>query len=247
MSKDFIKSALQAAGVFPLVRTVYRRFSSGVRLQQRREVEFYAQVLKPNGLCFDVGANLGQRSEVFLKLGNRVIILEPNIKCRSTLDFLFARNEKAEIITSAVGRKSGVIEFYSHGTAATSSALPDWDRKVFGRDRGQVSQTVPMITLDDLVSRYGIPDFVKIDVEGFELEVLSGISQPLPLLSFEFHSDDMAKTRPCLTRLSSLGELSLRACSMDCDWLTPRTDNPDECLRIIEATQAKGDLFVWTV
>ena len=43
-----------------------------------------------------------------------------------------------------------------------------------------------MTTVDDLIERYGEPAFCKIDVEGFEVDVLSGLSRPLRALSFEY-------------------------------------------------------------
>jgi hypothetical protein len=147
---------------------------------------------------------------------------------------------------TAVGSREGSIPFYTHGTDPTGSALPNWDAAVFGKNRGQTVRTVPATTLDNLIKKYGRPDFTKIDVEGFEMEVFKGLSQSLPLLSFEFHSDDMAKTRSCLDRLLSFGKLSVRACSMECEWLTPKTTEIEECLRIIVSTRAKGDLFVWS-
>jgi Methyltransferase FkbM domain len=52
-----------------------------------------------------------------------------------------------------------------------------WNRKL----------TVPMITLDTLIERYGIPDYIKIDVEGYEEKVLTALSICPPLLSFEFN------------------------------------------------------------
>lgn len=246
LGRDFAKSKLQQTGLFPFVRAIYRQANSSIRAQGRREVDFYSRLLTRGGLCFDVGANLGQRSEIFLKLENRVIILEPNANCRDTLQFLFGRNRNAEIVVSAVGSQVGAIEFYTHGTDSTGSALPDWDQKVFGTDRGQIMQRVPMTTLDALVGKYGMPDFVKIDVEGFEAEVLAGLSRPLPLLSFEFHADDMAKTRACLSQLASFGKLTVRACNMDCEWITSQTSDAEECLGVIEADNAKGDLFVWS-
>ena len=92
--KDLVKSTLQKTGLFPFVRTVYRRIDHSIQKQSRREVDFYSELLRPNGLCFDVGANLGQRSEVFLKLGNRSVIVEPNPNCRDNLNFPFRQTPR---------------------------------------------------------------------------------------------------------------------------------------------------------
>jgi hypothetical protein len=60
-------------------------------------------------------------------------------------------------------------------------------------------------TLDALIERYGEPAFVKIDVEGFELEVLKGLSRRVPALSFEFTPECADTALACVAHLDSLG------------------------------------------
>ncbi|MBM3479865.1 MAG: FkbM family methyltransferase, partial [Alphaproteobacteria bacterium] len=72
----------------------------------------------------------------------------------------------------------------------------DWDARV----------EVPVTTLDALVAAHGVPRFAKIDVEGFELDVLRGLSRPLPALSFEFTTIQRDVAFACLARLAALGD-----------------------------------------
>jgi hypothetical protein len=64
---------------------------------------------------------------------------------------------------------------------------------------------VQMTTLDELIGEYGKPNFCKIDVEGYESRVLAGLSQPLPVLSFEFVPEFVQDTLDCIDHLDKLG------------------------------------------
>jgi hypothetical protein len=64
---------------------------------------------------------------------------------------------------------------------------------------------VQAFTLDQLIGRYGSPDFCKIDVEGAELLVLSGLSSPLKCLSFEYLTIDKERALGCIERIEALG------------------------------------------
>ena len=62
-----------------------------------------------------------------------------------------------------------------------------------------------MTTLDDLIKIYGVPKYIKIDVEGFELDVLLGLSQKAGIISFEFTSEFLDQTINCLNHLKKIG------------------------------------------
>ena len=76
-----------------------------------------------------------------------------------------------------------------------------------GRQRAKAEHLpVPVTTLDELIARHGLPAFCKIDVEGYELEVLCGLSRPIPALSFEYLSVCLDRARACVARLAELGQ-----------------------------------------
>ncbi len=64
---------------------------------------------------------------------------------------------------------------------------------------------VPVTTLDALIERHGLPRFCKLDVEGFEAEVLRGLSQPIPLLSFEYVPAAIEVACEAVALLAALG------------------------------------------
>jgi FkbM family methyltransferase len=239
------KTYLQKWGLFPIARTAYRVCSRNVRKLKAHEISFYSSLIPPNALCFDIGANLGQKSEVLLGCGAHVVLVEPNPLCHSTLRHRFGKNENCYIVPSAVGKTSGFIDLYIHGTDATGSVRPEWDKQVYGVDRGVTAVKTPLTTLDALIELHGKPDFISIDVEGFEVDVLRGLSSSIPLLSFEFHSAEIVRTEECLEILSKLGTLTIRAGDEEGNWLGPRTDDIRGCLQRIHDTSVKGDLLVW--
>jgi hypothetical protein len=66
-----------------------------------------------------------------------------------------------------------------------------------------------MTTLDKLIEQFGIPSFIKIDVEGFEYEVIKGLSKPVKALSLEFTPEIIESTYKCINYLQQLGKINL--------------------------------------
>jgi len=169
---------------------------------QRR---FFKKYLKPQGLIFDIGACNGEKTDIFLEIASQVIAIEPQFKYAELLRRKYEGDSRVIVKRTGISEHAGVATLsISEKYPGFSSFNPSWQygTKYFSFVRSEV---VPMMTLDALITLYGIPDFCKFDVEGYELQVLNGLSEKIPLLSFEFHSNDVVHINGCLTRLTSLG------------------------------------------
>jgi FkbM family methyltransferase len=224
-----------------------RRWPAGYRLASRlerglRKPAYYAELerarhlfsrfIGPGSLCFDVGANHGARTEVFLGLGARVVAVEPQPRCSARLRARFGPNPDFALVRAAVGDAEGRATLHLGRSDLISTLSPHWlaqaktipELAEIGWE-GEIE--VPVTTLDRLVDTHGTPDFCKIDVEGFELEVLRGLSRPLPLLSLEVTRWRLEPMLACIDRLADLGdyrfnlsELETMRLAFEGEWLT---------------------------
>lgn len=202
-------SSLQRLPVPTPARLAIRRWR-----ERRRRVRFYRAFVPPGGLCFDIGANVGDRVELFLAIPARVVAVEPQSSCHSVLEARFGGHPRFTLERSALGANPGEAELMAaddYETSVLATLSRDWAASVqesgrFASRRWERTEVVEVVTLDSLVDRYGPPDFCKIDVEGYEPEVLAGLSTPIPSLSVEFTPERFEATQTCVARLLELGD-----------------------------------------
>lgn len=243
-----IKNLLINLGCYRWVRRTYHRLlMTNVEKDRHSQVMFYSDFLSPGDLCFDVGANIGAKTEVFLDIGARVVAVEPQPECLRELRARCGSNPRLTVIEAAVGRNIGEAKLFVGGQSSTSSLLPGWDSGSKGELKVQVT------TLDKMIEQHGVPRFCKIDVEGFELEVLGGLNQPIPIISLEYHLDNHSidNTMACIDKLAVWGHLSLNITHGEksglCwpDWVTLeqfRRDFPERAPRSL--TCGYGDILI---
>jgi len=172
---------------------------------------FYPGFVGPGALCFDIGAQVGNRLWAFSRLGARIVALEPQPDCMRLLRRWYGHHANIELVEQAAGATPGTRTlFLSERTPTVTTLSREWMAAVqttpgFAGVRWDRDISVRVTTLDELIARYGTPAFCKIDVEGAELDVLRGLSRPLQALSFEYIPAAIDAAVACVGRLGELG------------------------------------------
>ena len=187
------------------------RVYHGDKSRQPAMDALYRRFLHPGDLAFDIGSHVGDRISSFRRLAARVVALEPQPGPARALRLIHGRDPDVTLLRSACGAQIGEITFRINiANPTVSTASTDFIGAAAGAAGGEGQRwdhevTVPVTTLDALISRFGRPALVKVDVEGFEAEVLRGLSTQLPAITFEFTTIQRAVAFDCLAILSRLG------------------------------------------
>ena len=172
--------------------------------------ELYSHFIGTGDLAFDIGSHVGDRVSSFRRLGARVVGLEPQPLAYRALEIIHGRDAQVILLNQACSSESGQLtlqinsdnptvstassEFTEAANGAVGWEGQHWDREL----------TVKCTTLNELIAAHGEPAFIKIDVEGFEADVLEGLSTPVSALSFEFTTIQKTVAYECLERIDRL-------------------------------------------
>jgi len=222
---------------------------------QKRLNKFYGELLSEADLCFDIGAHLGVRSRCFLNLDKKVVAVEPQPIFAKKLRENLGKNPKFFLEEIGIGAENGTAKLNISSLHPTVSTIANdnWqdalNAKANNRIEWDKTVEIEVLKLDKLVEKHGAPDFCKIDVEGFELEVLKGLSQPIKILSVEFFSFTFEQTLACLDKITELGEYEYNlsigdSMKMKFDQLKSRSELID-FLKPLQDKTITGDIYAF--
>ena len=178
------------------------------RLIKKRRLFFLQFLTKKSDIYFDVGANIGNRIYPIRNCGFKIVAIEPNPICVDTLKIIFKNKILVEECGLAESEGDNILNVCESNTISSFSQKWIEQTTESGRFYGynwEEKIRVKIKTLDSLINKHGIPKFIKIDVEGYEYNVLCGLNQPIEFISFEYtvpeRVDEVIK---CIDRINFL-------------------------------------------
>ena len=195
----------------------------------------------------DVGANHGSKTEIFRKLADRVVAVEPDPSSAGLLRRRFKWRRSVVVCQCAVTDTPGSKAFYQFEPgSAFNTADSTWAKSMMdgsnhmGIKLGEPKEIrVPARTIADLEMTFRPIKYLKIDVEGHEEKALSTLSRAIPLISLEFNFPQMyGALEACVRNINSLGDYRFNAAiseppeKFEFSWLTGE--------QIIEAIKSSG-------
>jgi len=192
--KIFNRLSIRILGAIEREAQFAQGFGIGAASVQR-EVSAAHQLFRENfkeEITFlDIGASVGEYTEYLIELPNvaRGYLFEPQTDCVEILQNKFSDHQDLTVVNLALGSISGTAQLFADKRGSKMASLTKLDLSHFNVSFSE-SEVCQVQTLDNWCESEGmIPNFIKIDVEGHELEVLRGGREILPkvnLIQFEF-------------------------------------------------------------
>jgi FkbM family methyltransferase len=162
-------------------------------------------------LIFDIGANQGNFTYELLKTYPTLhaVAIEANPHLIDTLRHQLGNNTNITVLNKVVTATPGEeMPFYVCVTVDTISTVDlDWINNSRFSTEHRYAEPINISTtsLDQLINEYGLPDLIKVDVEGHELAVMKGLTQKVRTICFEWAEEKYEELNQTAKHLQSLG------------------------------------------
>lgn len=132
--------------------------------------------IREGDVVWDIGANIGFYTKLFAEAvgsGGRVFAFEPSPKAADQVQEISVNFPAVSVFNKAISNESGEAFF------DVSSGEDSVTNHLVGESDGSKTVPVEIVTGDGMSEQIGVPDIIKIDVEGFEYEVIKGMEKLL--------------------------------------------------------------------
>ena len=139
--------------------------------------EMEAQMGNSN-LIYDLGLHNGEDTEFYLKKGFRVVAIDanPELCARAAEKFKgHVADGRLHIVNKAISTERGVLTFYRNELSEWGTIDPAWAKRNERRGKHSQELQVDAVPFEDVIAEFGLPYFVKIDIEGMDMVALRSL------------------------------------------------------------------------
>jgi len=141
-------------------------------------INYFNKIETKKGTLLDIGAyspEIFSNSRQLIKDGWSAILVEPSPSCFNNIESFYLENNKVECLNVAIGKKSGMIDFYDSAGAVATTSKEHYDKwKNYQKDFKEIK--VPCITFLELYKMFPLTfDFISIDAEGCDFDIIQQI------------------------------------------------------------------------